>query len=197
LRDTILIDKDFKIKLKSHDLTNQMIYSHLRKFLPIDKNPSNPIASSELDVLIKFIQFLDLRTNKTVELEAYLRGKPLILNLFISPCIECPENRRFSLLKDFAGKYPGAYNILVLFGKSNNPSIIGQLIKRFGLNIERIDIGIIKAIKDLPPEKYFELFRYDIDPRLSVLNSRGQIIFSEDPKNQRSISLTLLERMAK
>jgi hypothetical protein len=196
--DVVLIDRDFRIKFKDSTYTygNNLIYDLLLRYTFGEKVPPLSLPESEISALMKNLSYLDIRTNEVENLGYIIRDKRSILNLFISTCMACPEEKRLSTIKRVSeriGTQDG--QIIILFGKGNGPKIVREYSERIALTVPNIIIGIIEE-GSLPEKDYIRLFDFEINPRLFIFDKNGDIIFSENLKNKAKISAEyLLEKI--
>ncbi len=183
--ETIIIGRDFRIKFKYRIADNRTIYNQVIRFAFDEKSPpllnDNELASS-----IRKLKFKDVRERKVLNIEDIIKKeKETILNLFISSCMSCPEGRRIRLLKEIEGKASSKVKILILFGKGNGLEMIKDWAERMELG-SSISVGVIE--RGLREEEYLRLFHFGIDPRIIILDRKGEIIYSEKEGDERTMS---------
>lgn len=194
LNDTIIIGKDFKIKFKNNQVINRIIYNQVMKFLDAEEIKNNP-SKKELESIIKEISYINIKNNREEKLIKGTTDFPVVINIFISACLNCPSYGRILLLNNLAGEMKKNIKIYILFGEGNFPKLIKQALGEY--NSSEIIIGIMQSSKDLFQKNYYDIFKLDTDPRLFILDKNGKIVFLENLRNQSSINLEFLKRKIK
>jgi hypothetical protein len=189
--DIFLIDKDLKIKLKTGDISNQNLYQVVRRFLFEDKRPFSESTENDKECLSEVFSHLlykNTQSRKTARLMTDVKLDKCIIYLSISNCFQCPENYRIKALKELAErKALDKKRIIVLFGRGNDFELISHFVKNTALD-EYFTVGVIQDTDKDYEDSYWNIFRFDLDPRLIVLD-RGTIIFIENDKNHSNIQL--------
>lgn len=151
------------------------------------------LKDEEIGALIRSLSFKEVKSGKSLRVENEIKGKSTILNLFISTCMGCPEGRRVALLKEIAKKIGSKGKVLILFGRGNGFDMIKEWAERMELD-EPISIGVIEG--NSLDHNYLKIFRYEIDPRVFVLDKEGRIVYAEKEGDERIMSPEfLLEKL--
>jgi len=64
LGDTVIIDRDFRIKFKHNEFPNNIIYRQACRFLFENEPYNNELSEKELGNLLKKIYFINIRNNQ-------------------------------------------------------------------------------------------------------------------------------------
>ncbi len=105
----------------------------------------------------------------------------------------CPEGRRVALLKEIAKNIGSKGKVLILFGKGNRLEMIKDWAERMELD-ESISVGVIEG--SFHDNNYLKIFRFEIDPRLIVIDNEGKIVYSQkEGDSQFMTSKFLLRRL--
>lgn len=188
--DTIIIGKDFTIKFKSSLFRKYTIYNQIKK-LHGENFPNAPIQKEDLSTFLKTINYRNIKSDKTENLGTIMIDKCSLVNIFISTCLDCPENKRIYLLNETA--YEARLDkrqIVILFGFGNNFEMVKEFCEKN--NLRNMTIGIIQDSGQLPQNDYYKIFKFNIDPRLFIFDGDGNLTFAEDIKNRRKISPDLI-----
>ncbi len=189
LSDTLIIGRDLKIKLKSNLLANRSIFNQVVRFLYEDKDfhPIYP-SDNELSSLINRISYLDIKNGEMENLGQKIKNKYSLINIFISTCFSCKENKRIRLMKELISEFKG--EVVFLFGRGNNFNSVKQFSE---INeLENFTVGIIQPSESLFEDDYYRIFKLDVDPRIFILKENGEIQYKEELKDQRKINLAFL-----
>ncbi len=190
--DTIIIGKDFKIKFKSNYFSKYIIYNHVKRFLG-DDFPNPFISQEELSSSIKKIDYINIENNEMVNLGMNITDKYSIVNIFISTCMDCSENKRIYLLNEIANEAQlDKTQIVLLFGYGNKFEMVKEFYEKN--NLRKMIVGIIQASEELPHYDYYRIFRLNIDPRMFIFNKNANLIFAEDIENRRKISFDFITK---
>lgn len=190
--DTIIIGRDFRIKFKYNRADKATIYQEIVRYAIFEDSKEHQINSSALKDLLLRLSFKNLRTNKRQSLADALKGQKTLLNLLVSPCFSCPETRRFTIIKEVAER--SDVRVVMLFGKGNGDVILKEYLERYGLDSPRIEAGIIEEGGELDRSRYYEIYQYDIDPRIIILDKTASIIFLEEKGDDNKIDAEFLIR---
>lgn len=192
LNDTIIIGRDFKIKFKHNEMANLVIYSQIMRYLFEGSSPPNDLTNRELYFILKKINYRNIKNGKIENLGMTTKGKKSFIALFISQCFGCPEHQRISLMKELAAKIKkDETKIILLFGKGNKFEAIKKFSEKNGL-IGYITIGTIQDSLNLSEEEYYQIFKFDVDPRSFILGKNGKILFSEELKDFKKVNINFL-----
>lgn len=191
--ETIIIGRDHRIKFKYSRADNQTIYNQVLRFAFEGKSPSF-LKDEELEGLIKRLSFKDVMDGKLMKVEDKLKGKSVILNLFISTCMGCPEGRRVRLIKEIAKKVGSKVKILILFGRGNSEEMIREWKERMEFE-SSVKVGVIEG--SFSEEDYLKIFCFDIDPRIMILDNDGKIIYTEKEGDERAMNSEFILRRMK
>jgi len=192
--DLIIIDRDFTIKFKYFQAPKSIIFNEAMKWT----NPRGSVIEfenqRELKRVIYSLAFYDVIEKRKKDIRQFL-NKNIILILFTSTCLGCEENARIRLFVDIASKInTHKTEIIVLFGKGNYTNPIEQFALMNGLDNTPISTGVICDFEKLKINDYYSLFDLQIDPRIFILDKKGEIIFSEDFASSSFISFDFIMR---
>lgn len=191
LNDTILIGRDFRIKLKHNNLENRTIYNQVKRYLFKDSVPPSELAKDELNLLVKQLYFRNIKDGDILNLGKLTKNNISIVNLFVSTCFACPDQRRILLMKEIASQY-NKIQVIILFGKGNNSSLIKKFAEKRDL-LKNTIVGVIQKSGNKIDKDYYKIFQLNVDPRMFIIKN-GVIVFSENLKNQRKINLDFLSK---
>lgn len=185
--ETIIIGRDNKIKYKHVYANKKIIYNLVLRYAYENSTPKIPSRESLSD-LIKKLSFFNLKTEKSESLMEKLRGKTSLIILSISTCLTCPETSRMRILKELSAQIDTNKNqIIFLFGKGNNPKVLKDFIARMRLDKDSISVGIIEE-RGFSYSEYYQIFQYDLDPRLLIFEKGGKLKFLEKKRDVGKIS---------
>ena len=135
---------------------------------------------------MKRISYRNLENGKIENLGEKVKDKSFVVNLSVSTCLSCPEQRRIRLMEEIASKKDFCKEqFILLFGLGNNFDLMKKFVEKN--DIKNITVGIIQKSHDLSDDDYFRIFKLDIDPRIMIFDKKGRIKFYEDLKNRRMI----------
>lgn len=179
--ETIIVGKDFRIKFKSPFGNKWLIYNQVLNYVNGKDNIAPQIPDEKLAYLIKKTSFKDIKTGNVLNLGEISLGKKILINQSISPCMTCPENSRIRILKNISKKIPPEDAIItILFGIGNREELVNDYLLRMELNTYPIIVGIIERGIHLSESEYYQSFQLDVDPRILVLNKKGDLEFLEE-----------------
>ncbi len=194
--DTIVVDRNFKIKFKNARFIKPIVYDELIKWLFENRDQPKSSAPEDLSKPIKSVVYYDVLKKKIIRMEQV--HKKIVATFSASLCTGCEENSRIQLLKDLSSKIaPEKGEIFLIFGKGNNPDAIRQYAMVQEWEKVPFNIGVIEGSVDIDEGLYYQLFKLDIDPRTLVFDSARKPIFVESRKNTNSLSIDSLLRMIK
>jgi hypothetical protein len=186
--ETVLVGRDFNIKLKSNELSDnrQLVRFAFGEVIPVDNRPD----LGKLRELIGNVRFKNIFSGKIENVQEYLGGEPLLLSLFISTCFTCSESRLLTSMKDLA-KEKGGTKLLILFAKGNNINVIREYFINHRLN--GIEVGLVE---DYPQseEGSVGLYGFTDNPRVLILNETGRIVLCEVAQLRKNIQDFFLGR---
>ncbi|MFQ6082477.1 MAG: peroxiredoxin family protein [Candidatus Aminicenantia bacterium] len=152
--ETIIVDRNFTIKFKHRLVKKAVIYNEVIKWTYADQPRPISISEDELAKIIQNLTFYDV-LNKERKRVDQIKEKGLLLTLFTSTCTGCEEITRIQLLKEITPKVDlRKVEILLLFGKGNNPRAIRQYAILNEWDEFPITIGVIEDSKDLSDREY-------------------------------------------
>ena len=184
LNDLIIIGRDFQIKFKHNNVNNEAIYRQVTKQLFGDEPAPQDAPSKKWLAIIKKTNFTNIENNKTQNLGDMLGAHDLMLQIFVSLCPDCPVDARISLMKLMASQHENVKQVL-LFGRGNDFDLIQKYAQDEGL-LSHITVGIIAGVDD-PDGSYYDLFDFNVDPRLIILKN-NQLRFIEERNSRGKIS---------
>ena len=191
LNVTIIVGRDFRIKIKSNNLSNRSLYNQVIKYLFDDSGPPGIISDDELGALFKKITIRNIESGKLENLGELIDNKTALIHLFISACFGCPEHQRIQLMKEISlRKNLNKNRIILLFGRDNSFELIRKFSEENELH-DHITVGVIQRSENFSDEDYYQMFKLDIDPRMFIFK-KGKIVFSENLKNQKQINIDSL-----
>lgn len=195
LNDLIIVNRDFKIKFKLNSPPNTIIYHQILRNLGLSS--PKKLSLSEMEKILKSMSFFDLRTKETKRLTDEIKDKPSLIALFLSPCLGCPVARKIEIFNQAGQKMEkGELSIFYLFAKGNNYALIREYALKNNLFDHNNYVGIINGNQRLTDNDYLNLFDFETDPRLFLINRQGKIVFVENAIDQRSINLKyILEKL--
>lgn len=140
--ETVLVGRDFRIKLKSNELSDNVVYRQLVRFafgevIPVGNSPD----LGKLWELIRDVRFKNVFSGKIETVKDRLGAEPLLLSLFISACFTCSESKLLTSLKDLAVEKRGT-KLLILFARGNNINVLREYFISHRLN--EIEVGLIE-----------------------------------------------------
>ena len=191
LNDVVIVGRDFKIKFKLNSPPPGIIYRQIRRHL--DSDYRQRLSLFELERRLKELSFYDIIKKESKKLVEEVRGRPIIINLFLSPCFSCPVNQRMAMIKQVCQEMTAkGMAIFNLFAQGNDPGLIEEYALKNDLFGEYSYVGTINRNQHLADDAYLDLFDFEIDPRLFLLNSQGELVFSENRDNQRDIKIKFI-----
>jgi hypothetical protein len=130
-----------------------------------------------------------LKTGTPETLAEKLTEKNTLINLSISTCMTCPETTRIRYLKEMSNKVDKEKSqILLLFGKGNSFEMINEFLTRMDLrNNTSIISGVIEDGPGISDVEYFQIYSFDIDPRLFLFGKDGKLNFIEKIGEEKQI----------
>jgi peroxiredoxin len=192
--DTIIIDRNFKIKYKNERSAKPIVHDEFLKWLEIKSPEPDSVPREELSSAIMDMSFYDVFKKEKRKVSQIKTD--LIITVSDSICTGCEENSRIQLLREFAEKKSTKKSgILLIFGKGNNPEAIRQYSVSQEWDKVPFTVGVIEDSKDLDKEKYYKIFQLDIDPRTYIIDSSGKLVFVETRKNNKSFNYDKLDHL--
>ncbi len=88
-------------------------------------------------------------------------------------------------LKEVSKRTGSKGKVLILFGRGNGVEMIKDWAERMELD-ESISVGVIEGSSS--EDNYLKIFRFDIDPRIFVLDREGKIVYYEREGDERMIT---------
>ncbi len=196
--DVVIIGRDFRIKFKHSRPDNSTIYNQVMRYAYESSSPPTHLSDHELATLMKNIAYYCIKDNQIHDLAETLKGKKSIVNLFISACSGCPDNRRVQLLKEISQKkFIEDTNIIILFAEGNSIGIARNFYERMELENYPIAVGVIKTNHFLPYQEYLKIFQFDVDPRTFIFNENGNLVYKERLGDERMMDTEYLLRKIK
>lgn len=198
INDTVIIGKDFRIKYKSYSDRNYTIYDQIIRYLFDNTKLDLLLPDEELAVLLKSTIFTDVLTGEINNFGDLLRNCPTFVNIQVSTCFRCPEQKRISVLREFSSEMNSSDGKLVfLFGRGNSIERLRIFAEDNALFSENTTIGLIDDVMTLNEEDYYKIFKLEIDPYLIYFNKEGNLEYTESLKDQNKFSLDKLRNLLK
>jgi hypothetical protein len=169
-----------------------IIYHELLSLLFPGKETYRPPNDSELISALKKAEYVDAFSGNVHSLASQLK-KITVLAIFTSTCTGCNESSRIRLLKTLADDLRGEnVNILIMFGSDNNAAEIRKFALLNNWNKAPIAVGVFHLNREFNSTIYRQLFEFDTDPRLLLLDDKLKILFKENIANANRISKDFL-----
>jgi len=185
--ETIIIGDDFRLKYKNSANSKRLLFLQASKYAHLENSPI---------VLPKGgFAYLDLDTKERKPVFSVDQTKDIIVNICISPCAECSDAERNTVLKEVLGDHPANLEMYFLFGGNNSSYLIEEYKEKYQLFDARIHFGLLPSSGNKLEDKYFEMFNYEHDPFLLVIRGNNNIIFTEDAGNSKDIDLKFLTKL--
>ncbi len=186
LGDVIMVGRDFRIKFKYGNTSNNVLYNQLRRALfegqtPISEDEERP----QLAGLITEISYENIQNGKIETVGVEAEDKAIIVNFIISACFECPEKGRLSILKEVAERLDKDHQavVFVLFGYGNDDEALRKYSSSLALTNANIRVGIVRAPSRKRTREYYSLFRLDLEARLMVIDKNMNLTYIERPRD--------------
>ena len=191
--DTIIIDRDFKIKFQSEKPTRRTIYDEIKKWTLGESPQEFQRSDEELSQALRDLIFYDVYKKERRKVSDF-EGN-LIVTVFSGICTGCQENSRIRLLRELSQRgLPKKGGILIIFGMRNTRDSVTEYAHQNGWDKLPITLGIAEEPSTLYRDSYYLVFSLDIDPKTYVIDSRGQVLLEESRKRSKTIKLeTLIE----
>lgn len=187
-----LLDKDERIRFRDYNLPNLLTRLTVEKFVSAKEET---LTKDEFTngASLPPLQYYDLKARLTKRFQNF-PGRPILLTLFSANCPTCREHRRLAFLRSIYDRYnPKGLKVILLYGKDNPSSIIGDYVQE---NKLPFDIGIIRVKPDMSDD-YYENYDLKVDPKSIVIDSKGKVIFVEGPKETEELIRKELENLFK
>jgi len=183
VNDLVLIDKDFRIKLKHNQLSNRMIYYEINEFISQDQQEDrfNQLSLNEIDKLFEKTLCIQIQSGKQTELTNLFSRKIVLLNLFVSPCMSCPLGNRINALREISLS-KDCVSSIILFGRGNRLPLIREFSEKN--NLAGLEIAILQWEYETNKETYSKLFDFSKRSRLFIIKN-GKVEFAENKMNSK------------
>jgi hypothetical protein len=143
LNETILVGRNFRIKIKSNRIPNRMIYSQVARHLFGESIQPDSISNDELTSIFKKVRIKNDVDEKMMGLDKLINDNSCYIGLIVSPCFDCRENRKIQMLKQISDQEKvDRKQIILLFGQGNSHDMIKTYCERNEL-FKYMTIGII------------------------------------------------------
>ncbi len=182
LGDAVIVGKDFKIKFKYDNISNDIVYDQLiRNLLNGDSPRIKDENGQELADLIGRIIYKDILTGEIENIRKESQDRAVIIDSFVTTCFVCPEKTRLSMLKELSEAHTTDDRVLIiiLFGHGNNEESIIQYMNNWELRGRNIRVGIVQFPSRDQKEEYYSLFRLDYEDRLMILDRDESVTYIE------------------
>jgi len=194
LNDFVLIDRNSNIVVRHNELNDQTIFSLIIRFLYHNSKPPLPITMNQYRDLLMKTSFIDVESERIIQLAEYVRNNSALITFFVSECFVCPIQQRIGLLRNFASKSPGRkHKIIFLFGLGHSLDEIRNWAERADL-LARTTVGIIENGGVHSEKGLSFLFKYYINPFSIIIDKKGRIEYSEEPNDASIKNLDFIER---
>jgi hypothetical protein len=190
--ELIIIGRDFRLKFKHIHPENRTIYNQVIKFAFQDSKPppSLNLNNDELANLVKNIIFRNVKNNNIENLGEFIESEGAVVALFVSVCIGCPETKKIWLMKEISGRTN--LKEILLFGRGNSFEIIKEFSERTGLSMYPITVGVIENEGVLTKDEYFQIYQFNLDPRILIFDAQGRTTYVEKIADERLMDMDFL-----
>ncbi len=194
INDFVLIDKNFNVIIRHNELSDQAIYSIVRKAM---QGSPEAFLNSHIEILdknIKSLCFIDISTGKVEQIGNLINKSKAMLIFSIAPCLSCPLKKRLAILSEIAKEHSTTQSIqfVYLFENKNKEEEIREWQNKVQLP-PFWKVGIIKNNENSPQMSLgYNIFKLHSDPFLLIYNEFGKIVFQEDKQEDSKIPIEKL-----
>lgn len=185
LNDLFIVGRDFQIKFKYNQASNSAIFQQISRWLD-EPNESLKVNRDILEEAISKIKIKDIKSGLEISLNSIVSGKTALINVATSSCYACPEINRYRLLDEIARKTEASkVPVVVLFSARNPDEFLSQFMEKYGI-AEHFTVG--KIVDESIGMISNDIYNYELDSMLIILNKKGKIVFYEDVINTNKIN---------
>jgi hypothetical protein len=188
--ELIIIGRDFRLKFKHIHPENRTIYNQVIKFAFQDSKPPRSFDDDELANLMKNIIFRNVKNNNIENLGEFIEDDGAIVGLFVSVCIGCPETKKIRLMEEISEKTN--LKKILLFARGNSFEIIKEFSETSGLSRYPITVGLIENEGVLTKDEYFQIYQFNIDPRILIFDGQGRTTYVEKIADERLMDMNFI-----